>query len=168
MKHLLVLLAISMASHFSFSQQYNTAVGIKGDWSTLDVDMAQFSVKHFFQEANAVEVNFGAGRRFVWLEGMYLFNHALKGDFDWYTGGGLDLGYWNTNYDNRYDNTTHSGFWGGLTGVFGAEYTFKVVPLNFALDVGPTMRLVPDMEVGIKVGFATRYAFGGKAKKNKR
>lgn len=96
MKHLLVFLAISMASHFSFSQQYNTAIGVKGVWSTLDVDMAQFSVKHFFEQSNAFEINFGAGRRFVWLQGMYLSNHNLKGDFDWYGGGGVDFGYWKT------------------------------------------------------------------------
>jgi len=162
MKKLLLVFVISIASSGAFSQQYNTAIGVKGDWSSLDVDLAQFSVKHFFSEPSAFEINFGAGRRFVWLEGLYLFNHPLKGDFDWYTGGGVDLGYWNTNYDGRYDNATHSGFWGGATGLFGVEYTFKVVPLNFALDVGPTIRLVPDMEVGVKVGFATRFAFGAK------
>lgn len=155
-----------MAGHGVFGQQYGTAIGIKGDWSSLNVDLAQFSVKHFFTESNAFEINFGAGRRYVWLEGMLLYNHQLKGDFDWYTGGGVDLGYWNTNYDGRYDAATHSGFWGGLTGVFGFEYTFKVVPLNFALDFGPTFRLIPDMEVGVKVGFATRYAFGGNAKRH--
>lgn len=160
MKNLLLILAISMASHSAFGQQYNTAIGIKGDWSSLDVDLAQFSVKHFFAPPSAFEINFGAGRRYVWLEGLYLYNQPLKGDFDWYVGGGVDLGYWNTNYDGRYDNATHTGFWGGATGLFGVEYTFKVIPLNFALDLGPTFRLVPDMEVGVKVGFATRYAFG--------
>lgn len=146
----------------AFGQQYKTAIGIKGDWSSLNVDMAQFSVKHFFAEPNAFEINFGAGRRFLWLEGLYLYNHPLKNDFDWYVGGGVDLGYWNTNYDNRYDPATHSGFWGGATGVFGVEYTFDVIPLNFALDAGPTFRMIPDLEVGLKIGFSTRYAFGGR------
>ena len=158
MKNLLLIISVSMIGHGAFSQQYNTAIGIKGDWSSLDVDMAQFSVKHFLTEFNAVEVNFGAGQGFVWLEGMYLYNHQLKNEFDWYTGGGVDLGYRNKNSKVN----THTGFWGGITGVFGLEYTFSVIPLNFALDFGPTIRLLPDMEVGVKVGFATRYAFGAR------
>ena len=162
MKKTLLIGFISLMGSGAFAQQYKTAIGIKGDWSSLDVDLAMFSVKHFFSAPNAFEVNFGAGRRYVWVEGLYLYNQPLKGEFDWYAGGGVDLGYWNTNYDNRYDNATRSGFWGGATGLFGVEYTFSVVPLNFALDAGPTFRLVPDMEVGIKVGFAARYAFGAR------
>lgn len=165
MKKVLQIFIISIAGHAAFAQQYNTAVGVKGDWSTLNIDLAEFSVKHFFAPSNAFEINLGLGRRYLWLEGMYLYNHPLKGDFDWYSGGGLDFGYWNTNYNSRYDAATHSGFWAGATGVFGVEYTFDVVPLNFALDFGPTLRMVPDMEVGIKIGFATRFAFGGKVKK---
>jgi hypothetical protein len=160
MKKLSLLFFLVMFAHGLNAQQYKTAIGVKGDWSTLNVDLAEFSVKHFFNSPSAIEVNFGAGRRFLWLEGLYMYNQPLKGDFDWYVGGGLDLGYWNTNYDNRYDNATHSGFWGGSTGVFGVEYTFGFVPLNFAVDLGPTFRIVPDLEVGLKVGFAARYAFG--------
>ena len=70
MKKALLIFIISMAGHGVFGQQYGTAIGIKGDWSSLNVDLAQFSVKHFFTESNAFEINFGAGRRYVWLEGM--------------------------------------------------------------------------------------------------
>lgn len=160
MLKLSLILLVSLMGHGVFAQQYKTAVGVKGDWSSLDVDLAEFSVKHFFSAPSAFEINFGAGRRFIWLEGLYLYNHPLKNDFDWYVGGGVDLGYWNYNYDRMYDKSTHTGFWGGATGVFGVEYTFDVIPINVALDAGPTLRLIPDMEVGIKVGFALRYAFG--------
>lgn len=146
-----------MTGNGVFGQQYKTAVGVKGDWSNINVDMAQFSVKHFFSSPSAVEVNFGAARRFVWLEGMYHYNSPIANGFDWYVGGGVDLGYRNKTRDDTYE---YEGFWGGTTGVLGVEYTFDVIPLNFALDVGPTMRLLPDMEVGLKMGFAARYAFG--------
>lgn len=162
MKKTMLLLFLSMIGSNTFGQQYTTAIGVKGDWSNLNVDRAQFSIKHFFAVPNSFEVNFGAGRRFIWIEGLYLYNHPLRNGFDWYAGGGLDLGYWNTNYDNRYDSATHSGFWSGVTGVFGVEYTFDFIPLNFALDAGPTLRAVPDFEVGVKVGFSARYAFGAR------
>ena len=158
MKKYLLLLALSTLGSSAYAQQYKTAVGIKGDWSTLNVDMAQFSVKHFFAEPNAFEINFGAGRRFIWLEGMYLYNHPLRNDFDWYAGAGLDLGYSN----GRIFSDVTDGFWGGATGVFGVEYTFDFIPINVALDAGPTLRMIPDFEVGLKVGFAVRYAFGAR------
>ncbi|MBL4862502.1 MAG: hypothetical protein JKY09_05740 [Crocinitomicaceae bacterium] len=158
MKKSFLVFLISLIGQGVFGQQYRTSIGIKGDWSNLNADLAEFSVKHFFASPSAVEVNFGAGRRFVWLEGMYHRNITFKKDVDWYLGGGVDLGYWNTNYDRRYDKSTHSGFWGGTTGVLGLEYTFNFIPINLALDAGPTLRLIPDLEVGLKVGFACRYA----------
>ena len=162
MKKILLLSVLSLLGSSAFGQQYKTAVGIKGDWSTLNVDMAQFSIKHFFQEPNAVEVNFGAGRSFIWLEGMYLYNQPLRNNFDLYAGGGLDLGYWGENTSGRIETQATKGFWGGATGVFGVEYTFDFIPINVALDAGPTLRMIPDFEVGLKVGFAARYAFGAK------
>ena len=156
---------MSLVGSGAFSQRYNTAIGVKGDWSTLNVDLAQFSVKDFFDTQEALEFNLGlvgGAKRFIWLEGMYLYHQPLKNDFDWYLGGGVDFGYWNTNYDRRYDPSTRTGFWAGTTGVFGVEYTFDYIPLNFALDAGPTVRMLPDLDVGIKVGFAARYAFGAR------
>lgn len=141
------------------AQQYRTAIGIKGDWSTLNYDLAELSLKHFFTDRSALEANLGLGRRFIWMEGMYHHNLQLKGDFDWYFGAGLDFGYWNSNYDNRYDKSTDTGFWGGSTGVVGVEYTADFIPINLALDLGPTVRAIPDLEIGLKVGFALRYAF---------
>lgn len=157
MKKHLLLLALSMLASHAFGQQYKTAVGIKGDWSTLNVDMAQFSVKHFFSPPNAVEVNFGAGRSYVWLEGLYLYNQPMRNGFDWYAGGGVDLGYSN----GRIFSPLVDGFWGGATGVFGVEHTFDFIPINVALDVGPTLRITPNFEGGFKVGFSVRYAFRG-------
>lgn len=165
MKNTILLLFLSLIGSGAFGQQYKTAVGIKGDWSSLNVDLAQFSVKHFYTPENAFEINFGAGQRFIWLEGMYHYNQPLKNDFYWYAGGGVDLGYWSNNYENRFDRS-YSGFWGGTNGVFGIEYVFGYIPLDFALDFGPTIRLIPDLEVGLKVGFAARYAFGSTRKSN--
>lgn len=160
MKKSLLLLFLSLLGTSAFGQQYKTAIGIKGDWSTLNVDMAQFSVKHFFRTPNALEVNFGAGRQFIWLEGLYLYNHPLKNDFDWYAGGGIDLGFWGESSTSRLETEQTLGFWGGTTAVFGIEHTFDFIPINVALDAGPTIRMVPDFEVGLKIGFAARYAFG--------
>ena len=160
MTRLLAALIFVSVIHTSTAQQYKTAVGVRGDWSSLGLDLAQFSVKHFFRAPSAIEFNLGLRRHFFWMEGMYHYNQALKNDFDWYLGAGLDLGYWDKNKVNAFDRLSESGFWGGATGVFGIEYTFDFIPLNFSLDAGPNLRLIPQVELGLKVGFSARFAFG--------
>ena len=160
MKKSLLILLLSILSAPAFSQQYKTAIGIKGDWSNLGYDMSQFSVKHFFSEPNAFEINFGASRNNIHLEGLYLYNSPLRNNFDWYAGGGLDVGYFGHTNTGREDTRQSNGFYSGVSGVFGVEHTFDFIPINLALDAGPTIRVIPNFEVGLKVGFAVRYGFG--------
>jgi hypothetical protein len=143
---------------FAFAQQYKTAIGVRGDWSNLKNDLAQLSLKHFLNDRNALEVNLGFGERYVWSEFNHHINQPLNKELDWYLGYGMNLGYWNTNYDNRYDAAERSGFWWGFGGLLGLEFTTKVFPLNFALDAGPAVSLLPTPKVGVKMGFAARYA----------
>lgn len=160
MKKQLLILFVALLSTSAYGQQYKTAIGIKGDWSNLGYDMAQFSIKHFFNAPNALEANFGAGRNFIYLEGLYLYNSPLRNNFDWYAGGGLDMGYFGNTNTGRIDTQSSNGFASGITGVFGVEHTFDFIPINVALDAGPTVRVIPNFAVGLKVGFAVRYAFG--------
>lgn len=147
---------------YSSAQPYKFAVGVKGDMSTTNSDLAQFSFKNFYSESGAFEINLGTGRRYLWLEGMMMKHIPLRNNLDWYCGAGADLGYWNTNYDRKYNSSERSGFWSGINGVVGIEYTIDFFPLNFALDTGPTLRFLPETELGWKVGIACRYAFKGR------
>jgi hypothetical protein len=36
------------------------------------------------------------------------------------------------------------------------------MPINLAFDMGPTVRILPDVKLGIMAGFALRYAFRGR------
>lgn len=159
MKIRLLILVISVLTlNTTVAQQYKTSIGVRGDWSNLDTDLAELSAKHFFDRNNGLEANFGFAKEYFWLEGMYHHNQTLKGDVDWYFGGGADFGYWNTNYDRRYNVNERSGFWSGTSAVVGVEYTTSFIPINLSFDVGPTFRLVPERKAGIKVGFSLRYA----------
>lgn len=155
---LLLLLFLSITNAHSQQKMYKVALGIKGDRSTVGGDMAELSIKTFITSSNALEFNVGFGKQHLWLETMFLRSQDFKKDFDWYYGGGADFGYWDTNFDNRYDAATRTGFWAGTSGVLGLEYTFDYIPLNFAIDAGPTLRVLPDFKVGLKVGFAFRIA----------
>ena len=154
----LLLFLLFSNNYLQAQQMYKFAIGIKGDRSTVGGDMAELSLKKFMKRNDALEFNLGVGKRHLWLETMLHRNIDLKDDLDWFFGAGADFGYWNTNYDGRYDSSTRSGFWTGTTGILGLEYTFNYIPLNFAIDAGPTIRVLPDFQVGLKVSFAFRIA----------
>lgn len=159
MRTLLISILIMLTCFTSNAQQYNTAVGIKGDWSNLNVGLGVLSVKHFFNSPNAIDASIGFGRRYGWLNVMYESNQPFIGETDWYFGVGADFGIWNTNYDGRYESTERSGTWIGINSNLGIEYTFQDFPINLAFDMGPTLRIAPDVKLGILAGFALRYAF---------
>jgi len=159
MKSLLFISLMTCAVIQVHAQQYRTAFGIKGDYTTLDLPSAELSVKHFFAGQSAVELNLGGSSRYIWLQTMYERNQFLTNDLEWYWGVGADGGYWAKGNYGRSDIESTSGFWVGLDGTIGLEYTFNVVPINLALDTGPSMRIVPDVKFGWMAGFAVRYAF---------
>lgn len=161
MKSIIFAIALLASSSPVNAQQYNTALGVKLDWSNLKAAMGEISVKHFFNSPHALEVNLGGGRRYIWLQTMYIYNMPLSRGrgVEWYLGAGMDGGYWNTNYDRQYDPAERSGYWFGFDANAGIEYTFDHIPINLALDAGPTLRMVPDVKLGVTTGLAVRYAF---------
>ncbi len=143
----------------SYSQNYNTAIGIKGGYPTWGA----LNVKHFFGgSSNAIEASLGLGNRFLWVQGMYERNYAIGAvpGLDWYWGLGADVGFWTGNYQYYHPRKEkyYGGAWGGLDAVIGLEYTFEAIPLNLAIDFGPTLRLFPYLGGGYNGGFAIRYA----------
>ena len=59
MKNLLLSLVYATAFTPSYAQQYTTAIGVRGDWSNLDVAYSDFSLKHFINgSSNAFEATF--------------------------------------------------------------------------------------------------------------
>jgi hypothetical protein len=154
-----ILISILICSFSSvYAQQYRTAIGVKGVWSNLDIALADFSVKHFFDTPNAIEVNLGVRRSAGWLQGMYVRNAPLKNDFDWYWGIGGDIGVWRKDYIHVNNGNRYQGFWLGLDANLGVEYTFTGVPINISFDVGPTIRTIPYIDIGVMSGFSCRFA----------
>ena len=160
MKNLLISLVCAMSFSTGYTQQYTTAIGIRGDWSNLDIAYADLNLKHFMNGTpSAIETTLGFGRRHVWVQGMYIRNYPITGGFEWYWGAGGDIGYWSQNYAYREDGKESAGVWTGFDGNIGIEYTFPEFPVNVSLDAGPTLRMYPYVEVGPLVGFSIRDAF---------
>ena len=160
MKRYLLIISLTGFSSLLRAQQYNTALGIKSDITTYDAPSAEVSLKHFFNGSpNAMEVNLGGSFQYIWVQALYERNYILSKDLDWYWGIGADAGHWNYGNGGRAENPMDTGYWTGINGTLGIEYTFNVVPINLALDTGPSLRLVPEVDFGWMAGFAIRYAF---------
>lgn len=159
MKNLLISLFFSAAISTGYSQYYNTAIGVKGSWSNLDIALADLSVKHFIKGSpSAIEANLGFGRRYGWLQAMYVRNYRFFNDVEWYWGIGGDAGYWNENYSHIENGQRYAGWWSGVDANLGMEYTFSSLPINVSVDVGPTLRTIPYVKLGVMTGFAVRFA----------
>ena len=158
MKKLLISLVSVMLIGTAQAQQYNTAFGVRADWSSIDIDLAQLSIKHYFNSPNALETNIGFGRRYLWTQFNYQQSRPFVLGSDWYWGAGADIGYWNRYYDQRYDPTATTGWWSGIGAMVGAEYTFCAFPINLALDAGPNIRMIPEWKLALLASFSCRFA----------
>ncbi len=144
----IVFLAFIIASTSSFAQSYKTAVGLKGGYPGY----GSLNVKHYISQSNAIEGSIGGSANFLWLQGVYEINKSLPTDgLNWYFGVGPSLGFANSN-----NNTTNGLFIMG-TGLIGIEYTFQDLPINIALDTGPSIQIVPGFNFQWGGGFAVRY-----------
>lgn len=157
MRRILFILTLTLSA-LSYGQQYNTAIGIKGGYHYFGG--ASLNLKHFLGGSSAIEASIGGGPRHLWFQALYERNQALSQGFEWYWGIGGDLGIWSGGYSYYHPkhDKYYSGMWAGADAVLGIEYTFKEIPINIALDMGPTIRLFPYVGFGWAGGFAIRFA----------
>jgi hypothetical protein len=152
MKRILVLLVFITVSTFSYSQNYKTAIGIKGGYPGY----GSLNGKHFLNSKTAIEGSIGGGTNTLWLQGLYELNFSLEQGLNWYAGGGANVGFYS--FKNTFTNERTSNMILGLNGIVGIEYTFEDFPLNVALDTGPNLRIINSFGFGWGAGIAVRYA----------
>ena len=152
MKRILVLLVFITVSTFSYSQNYKTAIGIKGGYPGY----GSLNGKHFLNSKTAIEGSIGGGTNTLWLQGLYELNFSLEQGLNWYAGGGANVGFYS--FKNTITNERTSNMILGLNGIVGIEYTFEDFPLNVALDTGPNLRIINSFGFGWGAGIAVRYA----------
>ena len=158
MKQYLLLACMLFSFGCVFSQQYKTAVGLKGGYHFNGG--ALIGIKHFLKSTTAIEGIVGGGSNSFWLEGLYEKNATLTEGVEWYWGAGADLGFFTGDYYRTFNGIkeSYTGAFGGFDGVLGVEYTFADFPLNIALDMGPTLRLFPYVGFSWTGGIAARFA----------
>jgi hypothetical protein len=151
MKKILFICSFAIAT-ISFGQAYKMAIGLKGSYPANGGLNAKFNLKN----SNAFEASIGGGRNSMFISGLLEKNNFLEDGFNWYYGGGVTVGAYT--YTNAITNVSNIEGLGLLNGVLGIEYTFSKLPLNLALDTGPSIEVYPDFGFGWGGGLAVRYA----------
>ncbi len=152
MRNSLVILVLLAVTTFSYSQNYKTAIGVKGGYPGY----GSLNGKHFLNSKTAIEGSIGGGTNTLWLQGLYELNFSLEQGLNWYAGGGANVGFYS--FKNTITNERTSNMILGLNGIVGIEYTFEDFPLNVALDTGPNLRIINSFGFGWGAGIAVRYA----------
>lgn len=158
MKKFLLLIAAVMISSAASAQYYDWAIGVRGG-----VNATQLSVKHVFNNSNAVEAlaglgysKHGSGFNFT---ALYEWNvPIIANGLNLYYGAGAHVGGWT--YKSGHSEGKNNGFNLGLDAIVGLEYSLKVAPLAFSLDYKPRLDFLPSTEF-IATGFALgiKYTF---------
>lgn len=158
MKKSLIVACILMVTGMCWGQSYKTAIGVKFGYPYW----GSFDIKHDFGGAYG-EFRVGGSNHDFILQGLFEKNYEIQSGFEWYWGVGGHVGFWNYGYNNGYYNKHNgkyydSGAYVGVDAVLGLEYTFTEIPLNLAIDFGPSANLAPVGYVYFWGGFAVRYA----------
>lgn len=154
-KGIISFICVLLMSSTSFSQDYKTAIGLKGGFPGFGA----INVKHYLSGRTAIDASLGGGSHHLWLQGLFEINNPIQNGLGWYYGVGADLGFWSGNYYyyNKRHDKYYNGAWGGVDGVIGLEYTFQEIPLNLALEAVPTVRVFPYVGFAMNGAFAVRF-----------
>lgn len=155
MKKLIFALAVVLCCVFSAQAQsdYKTAAGLRFGYPT------SVSLKHFFNEKNAVELF--AGYRRYWryasdfrIGGLYLIHTPIEDveGLKWYAGGGASaiFNLYNSAY---YASENYGNLNLGIMGALGLDYKFADYPINLSIDWVPTFVLGTSAYDGFRAGY---------------
>lgn len=152
---------VFVCSLFIGNAQYDTGIGVRvGGYNGLDI-------RHFFSDAQAVEVIFSTGHGGFILTGLYEvqkpFNVATlsTNNLDYYYGiGGHVAQFRNPNLGPFYSQS-FSTF--GIDMILGMEYQFSGIPFAASADIKPFWSVNSDYSsynAFFNFGFGFRYLLG--------
>ena len=147
--NLTCVLILCLAGQAVFSQNYNSAIGLRLGYPV------SITYKTFIAQDHALEgyVGFRTWRNYSYtsVNGAYQVHFPIEGveNLQWYVGAGGGIYLWN--YDLRpRDRNTQIGL--GIQGYLGLDYTIPDAPLNVFVDWIPTIFLT-----GYRTGFFGSY-----------
>ena len=115
----LMILLGALFFSFSYAQDYNTGIGLRGGFTN------GLTIKHFVGSKSAFEGIIASRWRGLELTGLYeIHNRAFDTErLNWYYGFGAHIGFWNGNHigwGERGESYTVIG----VDAILGLEYNF--------------------------------------------
>ncbi len=151
-----ILLSVFLFS-FSFAQDYNTGIGLRGGFAS------GLTLKHFVSERTAFEGIVASRWKGLELTVLYeIHNRAFDVDrLNWYYGFGGHVGFWEGRHTHRhwgYDGENYTVV--GIDGILGLEYNFAEIPFNVSVDWKPAFNFIGHSGFWADGGaFSIRYIF---------
>lgn len=154
MKNLLLIAFFFLAKSYCFSQNYRTAIGLRGSY----FGWGAVNVKQYISPKNALEFSLGGSKSFLWGEALFEWNNQVKKlrPLEWYLGAGIASGY----YDGEFHHTNKflDGFHFGARLIGGIDITTDDAPFNFSIHTGPYFGFTDALIFDWHGSFAIRFA----------
>lgn len=154
MKKITLIMGLTLITMLSgYSQDYNTAIGIRGGFFN------GVTFKHFTNNSDAFEIIASTHYRGFLVAGMFQ-RHANAFDapgLNWYYGAGAHVGVYERRNTPWFKNESGSVSTLGINGVFGLEYKIEEVPITIGVDITPAFNIIGHTGFWINSGIALRY-----------
>lgn len=153
-KTFLLILALYAISLNSYAQKYyKTTLGIQGG------NVVGIRVKHYIAEKYSLQAVVGWSKKDSYsIQTHIQWNrNTIFNNTNMYWG----LGGFTGVYDNpsEYDIKKKSGFWLGVSGIAGIEYTFPKIPISCHLAATIGYSFLPDNDFVVGYAYGISYAF---------
>lgn len=162
MKKIFIFLVLFSLVTLVKAQDYKNAIGIRAGYPT------GITFKHFMGGGPRAFEGIFSFYRYGFSATALIEKHSASA-FDvprlnWYYGGGGHIGTFN-DYPYRYYRKYKDYVPGdrylslGVDGIIGIEYNLKEIPINFSLDLKPSINLFAYPDFWIDPGLSIRYCF---------
>lgn len=156
MKKIIFISIFGVFTLFSSAQDYRGAIGFRGG-----VDQG-ITLKNFVGGSSAFDLILSThhfGLHFTALYEKHNFDIFGVPNLALFYGFGGHIGFYNSSRWPNYWPTYSSGTIIGADLVIGIEYTFKEIPINLAIDVVPSLNIIPGLWYWQKGALSIRYVF---------
>jgi hypothetical protein len=136
---------VSLSLH---AQRYTSAIGLRAGSPGVTYLNAKYRINQ-----QAYEVGLGGNVGALWVHGNAYYQNELNDFLDFYYGFGANLGIGKM---NRFD-TDLVGLGLGASTTIGLEHTLEEFPLNVSLDLGPSLYVLPRLQLGFAWALSVRY-----------
>lgn len=175
MKRILLSFIVALSLYTTSAQVVGKAIGARiGEGTASSIE---FSYQHPLTSTTRFEADaytsFDINWASIGVVGLHQWVFNIENGFQWFLGAGGSIGTTSYKYDEYYVDNNYNGHWRNNRETYftlalhpngGAEYNFKNIPLQLAVDGRPSINLLNVGSnkldfINFSLGVAARYRF---------